>query len=258
MSTPALKKFLESTGHTVHHLNTIVVGLSGVESGRATKPESLDVSWSPADVRTSSRQARQFLLRSTMVFTAGSVSSYVETAAKYPTFFRPPDWGDKSNAERLVSLNSALGHPECHELVGTLLLMHWRNRIVHASSNASLSSKQRDKLGAASEIVRSTFKNLDVERLLRDFKTNNPTLKETSSLIAMSIRLLKRIDSSFPVPETRDDLEAWLRALSLADGLARAQKTAQSSQQKSSAAETYLRTHCPFLVAPYKRLIEGT
>ncbi|MGE8163020.1 hypothetical protein ACQKRQ_23000 [Paraburkholderia sp. NPDC080076] len=190
-----------------------------------------------------------------MGFVASGISNYVESVAKYPSFSRPSDWGDKSKAERLITLNQRLGHPESCELLGTALLIHWRNRSVHSGSNASLSSRQQDVLRAASGYIHDEFKNLEVDRLLADFKNDKPTLKEISSLIAMSIRLIKRLDESVLAPTTIDDLQIWLSALGLEEGLARARKTAQSPAQKLAAAETYLRTHCPMLAAPYRALL---
>ena len=254
MATPALRQFLDSTGHTVHNLNTIVVGLSGVETAEISKPNSLDISWAPRDLVTSSRQARQFLHRSTMVFVASGVSSYIETVAKYPGFERPLEWNELSKSDRLTRLNQMLGYPEDFLLLGTLLLIHWRNRIVHPQSTASLSSRQRDVLKNAAEEISRDFKNLDMEVLLTDFKDDNVTLKELSSLVAMSIRVCKRLDESFPVPQTVDALQSWLVALNLDAGLAHARKTAQTDPKKFSAGETFLRTNCSFLVDPYRRL----
>ena len=76
MKTPAYRPFMKEVGKTVHHLNTIAVGLSGVETGACTKPPGLDISWSPADLKASSRDARLFTLKSTIVFIAEELSAY--------------------------------------------------------------------------------------------------------------------------------------------------------------------------------------
>ncbi len=76
MKTPAYKPFINEVGKTVHHLNTIAVGLSGVEAGSCVKPEGLDISWNPSSLKDSSRDARLFTLKATIVFVAEELCTY--------------------------------------------------------------------------------------------------------------------------------------------------------------------------------------
>ena len=85
MQTPALRQFLDEVGKVVHHLNSIAVGLSAVERGLATKPMELDISWHPADLIASGRQARSFALRSTIVMVSELLGEYIAQVASFPS-----------------------------------------------------------------------------------------------------------------------------------------------------------------------------
>jgi hypothetical protein len=83
MKTPASKRFLDEVGKAVHYLNTVVVGLAGVEAEICKKPDSLDVSWSPLDPRSSSRSARSYVLKSSIIFLAAELSAYVNAKTDF-------------------------------------------------------------------------------------------------------------------------------------------------------------------------------
>lgn len=114
MKTPALRPFLDSVGHVVHHLNTIAVGLAGVESGVCTKPTTLDISWSPKDIRSSSRSARAFALNSAIVFLAEELGAYTNTVLGCPGFKSIALGKDPDRAEKFLALHQHLKLPEDH------------------------------------------------------------------------------------------------------------------------------------------------
>lgn len=257
MPTPALQHFLNSTGRVVHHLNTLVVGLSAVEVGAATKPTSMDITWAPSDPITSSRQARAFALRSTLVFLAEEINEYIDQITKYPGLKRPSDWSDKKKADRIVWVHQHLEIEADFLMVGAVLVAHWRNRAVHNLSGSRLTDAQKRILISTSEVLGKEFKNLDPHRLLDDFEKNMPSLKDVSSLVAMTIRCVKRLDESIREPSSADDVKEWLDALDLSTQLDRVRRIAMSKGEASAGVETFLRTNCPELLEPYKYYCTG-
>lgn len=253
MPTPALSFFLSNVGQTVHHLNTAVVALSGLEHGDVRKPDDLDITWKPADVVTSARKSRLFLVKSSLVFVATALTEYVDTVVSYPCLTRPSNWSELSNAEKLVSLNRLTGSSEDYLVLGPSLLIHWRNRIVHPKSNAALSSRQRDILLKASPEIKANYKNLDPAKLITDFESETFTLKGASSLVAMSINLARRIDKFFFPPATVDDLKEWIETFGFSSELEAVEKSAQG-EHGLKKGEMYLRTNCSFLANSYAAL----
>jgi hypothetical protein len=251
MPTPALQPFLDATGRIVHHLNTIVVGLSSVESGVATKPASMDITWLPRDVITSSRQARAFALRSTLVFLAEELNSYVDQITRYPGLNRSGDWDSKKKADRLIAVQCQLMIQEDFIFVGAVLVAHWRNRNIHGQSRAKLTNAQRKILLDANETLKTEFKNLDAHRLLDDFDADSPSLKDTSSLVAMAIRFVKRLDQAIPEPTSAAEVNKWFVALGLSEQLDRVRRVAAAKGKESVGIETFIRTNCPELWNSY-------
>lgn len=251
MPTPALQPFLDATGRIVHHLNAIAVGLSAVEAGTATKPATMDITWNPHDPRTSSRQARAFALRSTLVFLSEEVNAYLDRLTTLPCVKRPADWESKSKTERLLSVWRLLKLDEDFILAGALLVGHWRNRNVHRKSNARLTDTQRNIFVDAAQEIADKFKNLDPKRTLEDFDKDLPTLKDVSSLTAMTIRCMKRLDEAAPEPKSEEEVNEWLSALGLADDLDRVRRVSSAKGKEAVGVSTFLRTHCPELLGAY-------
>jgi len=245
MKTPALTPFLESVGRVVHHLNTVVVGLSGVEQRLCTKPDSMDITWEPVDLVNSSRGARRFSLESAIVFVAEELSSYVKSAGGVlsvcdATYIPPSD-----RAQRFESFGSKLGIEDADLVLGPLLLTHWRNRIIHRQSKAALNKSQRKEFLENSEMFRTKYKNLNPDLTLEHFVTRRPTLKDVSSLVAMTINAVKEMDARVPEPVNSEQVMAWLSHLQLTDDFERVKKTPAAN--KSKAIENFFTTHCPSL-----------
>lgn len=251
MPTPALQPFLDATGRIVHHLNAIVVGLSAVEAGTATKPSTMDITWNPNEPRTSSRQARAFALQSTLVFLSEEVNVYLDRLTTFPGVKRPADWESKSKTERLLAVWRLLKLDEDFMLAGALLVGHWRNRNVHRKSNARLTDAQRKMFVDAAGEIAGKFKNLDPKRTLEDFDKDLPTLKDVSSLTAMTIRCVKRLDEAVPEPKSAEEVIEWLFALGLTDDLDRVRRVSSAKGKVAVGVSTFLRTHCPELLGAY-------
>lgn len=251
MPTPALQPFLDATGRIVHHLNTIVVGLSAVEAGTALKPDAMDITWSPQSLQTSSRQARSFALRSTLVFLAEEINAYLDRVTTYPGVGRTADWSSKDKSERLLAVWRQLGIDEDFAFSGLTLVGHWRNRIVHRRSNASLTSSQRSVFLAASDEVKSKYKGFDPQKALKDFESDTPTLKDVSSLTAIAIHSIRRLDSAVPQPQSEEEVKRWLVALGLQESLDRIRRVSAARGKKEVGVTTFLRTNCPELLEAY-------
>lgn len=84
----ALKIFREKLGYAVLHLNSIVVGLSAVGSGKATKPAELSISWAPGNLAREETLARGFAIRSLMVTAYDALDHYLYDIADIPSPIR--------------------------------------------------------------------------------------------------------------------------------------------------------------------------
>jgi hypothetical protein len=215
MASPPLARFLRSLGKVQHHLHTVVVGLSAVEKGIATKPEDLDIAWKAHDTTGSAREARRFLLRSTLIFVAEELNEY----ATHILTYRALATGGPTLPEHRVQRILALAQPDDVDptflTVAPLIVCHWRNRIVHRNSSARLTVAERQRLLAQSEFARASYKEVDVARLLRDFEGDQPTLKDVTVLLAMSVRFVRQVDSMLSQPASSTNVRQWLEAEAL-------------------------------------------
>lgn len=252
MKTPTLKRYLDSVGKTVHYLNTIVVGLAGVENEICKKPESLDVSWNPADPKSSSRSARAYVLKSSIVFVAAELSEYVNELSKLPVCHQDIP-KDANKAERFRRLADHLGITDADLVLGPLLIIHWRNRIIHRSSNAQLSKIQKEQFKEASSEIAKKYKNLDSALTLSHFETGIPTLKDVSSLIAMSINCAKTMDEKLPEPASYKEFMAWIEALGLGEKYERARRVSENAANPASSMNNFFVTHCPEMKKFYEK-----
>lgn len=252
MKTPAFQPFLDSVGHVVHHLNTIVVGLSGVESGVCTKPATLDISWSPKDLKTSSRGARSFALNSVIVFLAEELGAYINTILGCPSFNSIVLPKDPERADKYTALHRHLKLPDDQLFLGVLIVVHWRNRIIHKRSNARLTKAQESALlNDYSPGLYAEYKHLDTKLLLEHFSKNTPTLKDVSSLIALTINCVRRIENAIPTPSNDNDVKTWLNHLGFLDELERVARSAVNTPKPNQAVTNFLNTNCPELANAY-------
>lgn len=253
MQTPAFRSFLKETGKIVHHLNTIAVGLAAVEVGTATKPEGLDVSWNPDDVKSSSRQARAFALRATMVMLAEEVVAFVDSTAKSPACKSSAGASTPDRAERFKALTDHFGLPNDELFFGPLLVIHWRNRIIHRNSKAGLTKDQRTNLCAQSSVLYNDYKHLDPELLLQHFDTNSPSLKDTSSLVALSINFARRVQDQIREPISREEVIQWIRHFGIEETLDRVKRIGRAKGKELDCVSKLLRSTEPALEKAFLR-----
>lgn len=249
MESLGLSEFLKSVGSSVHSLNTICVGLHGVETRIYTKPDDLTVSWDPQDPCWSARKSRAFAINAAIVFVEEALMQYVRYLAKHPA---APDTLKQTTrieggAERLEYIYTH--HKPEKEYWGPFvsLLIHWRNRIVHPASNAKLNSVQEDKIRAHSLEIKNSHAQIDVEETLRHFHERSITLKDASTLIAITIRFARYLDNSLQLDSAAYlKIPYWLKHLNLEDQYEIICKS-NGTEEKARRMRQFLKTHLPFI-----------
>lgn len=249
-----LTDLLGEVGEAVANLNTAVVGLDAVEKGHE-KPTTLSISWNPRDRVAAARKARRFVLEAVLVRVAEALQQFVRATVQLPRFKAVRENWDKSktsSAQRLANFTAETLGEESYLSVGATLLVHWRNRVVHPHSRAELSAKQRKTLTQAANEIEQNFAGLSVEKLLHDFEVGQPTLKDISSLIAMSIKMARAVDREIN-QLSREDLETLLDYYDLRSKIEVI--AAQTTPSKQSASvQRLLQSVVPGLAQSYRRL----
>ncbi|MBV1824858.1 hypothetical protein [Komagataeibacter oboediens] len=246
-----LTNLLKEIGEAVANLNTLVVGLDAVESGHE-KPESLDISWSPIDRRIAARRSRKFVLEAVLVRVAEAISEYVTALSKLPQFatVRSKWDGNTSASDRVADvLECCLGNKN-FVVPATVLLVHWRNRIVHRKSKAKLDTDHKRLLQENDDEISDKYKHLNVDCLLCHFEEQRPTLKDVSSLISMSIRAARDCDKHIQINLSKDALDAWLTYYDIFPILARV-KAETAPEKLDAAIRRVLRANAPLLLDSY-------
>jgi len=250
MESPSLVKFLRAVGKAQHHLHTMVIGLSAVERGIATRPDDLDITWKANDLIGSAREARRFLLRATLIFASEELNAYTTSVLRYQN---PNDKLPEGRVDRMRALDGFNQIEPKHLRVAPLIVSHWRNRIVHRESRANLTTAEKNLLLEHKGAVHDAFKGIDVARLLKDFENDTPTLKDVTVLLAMSIHFVRQIDSKFSSPTDSEQVRHWLDAENLLTEVLRIEKEAANggNLDPRKRGRQYLLTHAPTLAEPY-------
>jgi hypothetical protein len=123
-----------------HHLHTVVVGLSAVEKKIATKPDDLEIAWRADDAVGSAREARRFVLRSTLIFVAEELNEYAKGVLSYRSLAGGKATILSKRAERIRALADPDEVDPTYLTVAPLIVTHWRNRIVHRNSDSRLAA----------------------------------------------------------------------------------------------------------------------
>lgn len=248
-----LRDFLTSVGEAVANLNTAIVGLDAVEQGHK-KPESLNISWNPGDRIAAARKSRRFVVESVLVRVAEALAEFVSVTARLPRFSVVREsWNSKTTrAEKLSDVAvEALGSHD-YLITGAVLLIHWRNRVVHPRSKAALTPGQEKNLRSSAEEIEASFAGLSVERLLKDFEAGLPTLKDVSSLIAMSIKMARAVDKA-ACNLSSDDLDILLDHYGLKPRISEIEAQTTPSKRHASIIRM-LQSRAPGLVHAYSCL----
>jgi hypothetical protein len=211
------------------------------------------VSSKPAAAHTdrvlAARVARKFVLESVLIRTSESNKAFYGAIGKLGKFrdvFKPDD----DAAPKMTKIATASLGKDFLTVVPALIT-HWRNRIVH-SSNAKLSKSEKALLQDNEEEIAKTYKALKVDCLLCHFEEGRPTLKDVSCLIAMSIKLARRIDADIYRDLSKDDLDAWLEHYGLIE-LINNVRSETKPEKVSSSIERLFKSRGPLLLEPYNK-----
>jgi hypothetical protein len=252
----ALVEFLEGIGAAVFSLNTIVVGLAAVESGYE-KPEGLDISWNPEDRQIAARKTRRFAVEAVLVRVSEELNQYIVAISKLPRFndVRARWAGQKqqpSVADKLSTIaTSILGDGE-YLIPASILLVHWRNRIVHESSEAKLQAHEKSLLRGSDEEIAKRYKELSVDCLLCHFQRQRPTLKDVSSLTAMAINLARKMDAAVCECFSKDDLDTWLAYYGIASAIEKVRAETAPEKVEAAIARVFS-SRAPHLLEVYRK-----
>jgi len=200
METIELKKLLKEIGDSVHSMNTIAVALSIMPNDNIQISQGLDISWHPKQLDNSKITSRSFAERSAIVYAAESLFEYLDLISKNP-FWTYSNINFKGEEKKALKVYRFLRQiPDVKEEMAILseLLCHWRNRIVHSStSNAKLSSSQRDFLIKQKQMIYDNFHHFDIDIALKNYEQNKITLKDSSTLITIAIKCARLVDEFY-------------------------------------------------------------
>lgn len=254
-ASPALKRLLDDIGKASFYLNTIVVGLDAVEHGHK-KPASLDIMWEPADPKLAARMARHFAVEAFMVRASEALSTFIKAYAALPRFTSiKAKWTkDTGLAEKVDDLGSTLIGRSDYLISAAVVLILWRNRIVHNGS-FSLSQKHEKILKDRSKEIHASYRNLDISLLLNHARDSRPTLKDVSCLIAMTINLARMMDDSVYASLGKDDVVAWIYHFKL-DSMIKKVVRETAPERVEASISRILKTNAPRLESDFKRFCE--
>lgn len=263
-STQALADFLQVVGESVADLNTIAVGLAAIHQGHE-KPEGLNISWAPKDPVIAARKARKAAVHAAMVVTTEALAQYVRAVTKLPRFGAlTAAWNSRtpktSAAERVSELAQRLFAPDGSEYdkqfrtCCVMLMVHWRNRHVHTDSNAELKHHEKQIVRKYEERIGAEYAGLNVDQLFAHFDTNRPTLKDATTLIAMSIQEVRAIDHAVHICCDAADVHAWLDHYKLTERIDKILRETATSKQRESILRM-LRTLAPHIAPWYEKFV---
>lgn len=251
----ALNQLLDDIGKASFYLNTIVVGLDAVEHGHQ-KPAALRIQWDPADPKSAARMARHFAVEAFMVRASEALSTFIKAYAALPRFASiKSKWNnDTGLADKVDALGSELLGSSSYLVSGSIVLVLWRNRIVHNGS-ISLPPKHVRTLQAEAQKIHDAYRNLDVSKLLEHARNGRPTLKDASCLIAMTINLARVMDERVYESFGKGDVVAWIAHFGLEPAIKKVVRETSQERIKDSIRQL-LRSNAPRLEAEFLRFCE--
>lgn len=196
MESEGLKVFVKSVGDAVYSLNTICVGLEAVSKGHVEKPDHLTISWESNDCKQSAISARSFAVRSALVFVEEALLEYfkyISNCPDQPAKILTAVTTDGA-AKKVEKLSSQISNLEPYWAPIVILLVRWRNQVVH-NSNTSLSPAFRKVLIDNSNVISQRHAAIDISQTLSNFDSRKITLKDFTTMIAVTIRYVRQLDS---------------------------------------------------------------
>jgi len=196
MESDGLKVFLRSVGNAVYSVNTICVGLDAVSKGSVEKPEDLTISWTATDPKQASISARSFAVRSALVFVEEALLEYIKYIGSCPDQPSKILAAVKADgaAKKIEELSAQVSNLQKYWMPIVVLLVRWRNQVVHNSSN-SLSPSFRNILSENSDLIKDKHAAIDIAQTLSNFDSKKITLKDFTTMISVTIRYVRQLDS---------------------------------------------------------------
>jgi hypothetical protein len=141
---------------------------------------------------------------------------------------------------------------ETYLVSSAVLVVHWRNRIVHPGSHARLQSTQKILLRNNDAEIAEKYKGLSVDCLLCHFEEGRPTLKDVSSLIAMAINLARQVDRNISSTLSQEDFDSWLEYFELPEAIKKVIAETKPEKRAASVRRVF-QTRAPMLLDGYER-----
>ena len=200
----AQRQFKKRIGQANHFLITILIGLHEVSKGQVKKPDFLDVCWNPKDVKASVERSRIYALNSSLAWIIDNFDSYVQNCKRKPCLIESKqllvelDSADRRVNDKFKVFFNRYKSNDNLRLYGAMVALgiQWRNVTTHSESNNVLDDEYEKILLDNKQWYYENFCNLDVDKALDSFKAhNNPTIKETTSIIKAVLRFVELIDT---------------------------------------------------------------
>lgn len=213
MESDGLSKFLEIVGDAVHSVNTICVGLTAVSAGSAQKPDDLTIGWSTSNPEIAASKARIFALRASLVFVEEALLKYLDFLKTCTTDNEKLLNALKTDgaAERVVEVSKFLFRVEPYWWPMVVLLVRWRNKVVH-NSTIKLTGHQKKLLVENAASLKKNHAGIDISTTLKNFESGQITLKDFTTLIAITVRFVRALDEQLePRIHTLEGFELRLK-----------------------------------------------
>ena len=203
-STIGKKKFKKKFGQANHFLITTLIGLDIVEkSDGITKSKDFATSWNPKNQIASARRSRMFVLESFFSYIVDGIDMYLSSLQKKPLlindeqFFVQLNNSGSSVYLKLKVISEYLSIQDYYIKDLVLLLVTWRNNVVHFNSSQKLHPQTKTNLLANSNKINDCFCHLDIKEVINKAeKGDTPTFKEVTSLIKATHDFVNLIDNN--------------------------------------------------------------
>lgn len=199
MESLELKKLLSEIGYTVHSMNTIAVALELLTNENAIVPNGLDVSWKPSDIIISKKRSRTYACKSAYVYVAESLYEYLDSISKNPLWlYKDINFsGSDKKADKVYSFLVSIPNINEEMVILSELICHWRNRIIHKSSTASLTKQKISALQNQKDFIYESYHHFDVSVAVENFKNGKITLKDVSTMATIAIKCCRIVDDYY-------------------------------------------------------------
>lgn len=158
--------------------------------------------------------ARQFAIESSLVFVEESLLQYLRYIISHPSSPENIKYlkNKNSSSEKIEQLFEIIKPEKIYWTPMVLLLIHWRNRIIHHHSKAKLTKKQIEILAENKESIKQEHANIDIEKTIENFNNKRITLKDISTLITITIKYVRQIDEFLQLESnSKSNIEYWIK-----------------------------------------------